>query len=409
LTPFHGPIVSVFDQAFVSLANFLTGVLVARAVSQEAFGTFTLLYTSLVIVSILSNALIISPMRVVGVKHIDNKSYIYNTVAIQGILAGLFALLAIIIGLVFLPIHIVVLFALSLFLYQLQQLVRSIFQTSIKVNSLLAIDASSNIIRVALLFYFLHADQLSIAIALIALIISSLMTCAGFIWIRGNPEHKPIKLQQTHQENWQYGRWILADVILTVISLQAYLYYAGIWLDMQSVGGLGAMQNLLNTVNVIQIGFMAVAIPMARTKLEKQGYQAWKRWNFALLIILPGSISIILGLLSWYSSAIMGLIYANKFNDFAYLLPFFACAYVLATLNTVLANAFRTAGKPSLGLHGKAGSAGFTLLCAYFLIQHFGVIGAVGGIVLSQTLICVVYVSYIVAGKLSQANIDVAR
>ena len=64
----RGSALSVLDQAVCSLSNFLTGIIIARALLPEAFGVYSLYFTGILLLAGFQNALITGPARVLGVR-----------------------------------------------------------------------------------------------------------------------------------------------------------------------------------------------------------------------------------------------------------------------------------------------------------------------------------------------------
>jgi len=80
------------DQAIVSGTNFLFGVLVARFVGVDEFGLFTLAWLLVSFVSMLQNALILSPMMSIGPKVTrSNEADYFSTVIIQQLVFSIFS------------------------------------------------------------------------------------------------------------------------------------------------------------------------------------------------------------------------------------------------------------------------------------------------------------------------------
>ena len=63
-----GGFILIADQAIVSLGNFVATVLVAKSLSASQFGSYSLLFTTLLIVTGIANAVVSEPVRIFGVK-----------------------------------------------------------------------------------------------------------------------------------------------------------------------------------------------------------------------------------------------------------------------------------------------------------------------------------------------------
>ena len=74
---------AVADQALISATNLVTMVLLARGLSQAAFGSFTLIYSALMLVSSFQSTLITQPHNILGAtRHGDDYARYTTTTAI---------------------------------------------------------------------------------------------------------------------------------------------------------------------------------------------------------------------------------------------------------------------------------------------------------------------------------------
>ena len=197
----------------------------------------------------------------------------------------------------------------------------------------------------------------------------------------------------------------MLETIAFTLSTRIYFYFLSALLGNEEVGALNAGQNIVNAVNVVMMGLMAYAIPVARKKLLERGYHAWRRW----LLDAGGTIFILTGLLlliiATYSEFIMGVLYTAHYQQYAYLVIILAIGYYFEALNTVIAAAFRTAEKPQIGVKAKVASAAFTLLWAYPGINALGLQGAAIGLVATPFIWLLVYGFYLWRGELSERRI----
>lgn len=67
------------DQATVSGANFITGILLARYLGLEEFGRFTLAWMVVLFVNSLQNAVVVAPMMNIGPQQSPVKNLQYRS------------------------------------------------------------------------------------------------------------------------------------------------------------------------------------------------------------------------------------------------------------------------------------------------------------------------------------------
>lgn len=398
----RGSGLTVLDQAIVSISNFLTGVFVARAVTAEDFGVYSLLFIALGMLGGVQNALITGPLKVMGVRSqgVHAVRYFAAQFYLQLLLSGVLALGA---ALVFLlstsvDIETVLAFALCLLLFQLQELARITNLTKFSLRNLLLLDSFTHGFRLGLLFLLSTQGMLTSTSVFWAIALS----CAIGITIYGCRQYisalPALPLNKIAAENWGYGRWVLIETIAYTASTQAYFYFIALWVDGRTAGALNAVVSLLNIVNVLQVGVMSFAIPKARQKLIEYGYEVWKRWLLRVGFIVTGLTAVAVSLVVIFAEPLLSALYTPFFAGYAFLAPILAFSYILTALNTTLSAVFLTARLPHVGLLGKAISAALTLSFAYPVIQHWGVKGAAFGLLATSAIWLSVYIFYIFTG-----------
>lgn len=398
----RGSTLTVLDQAIVSISNFLTGVLVARAVAAEDFGVYSLLFIALGMLGGVQNALITGPLKVIGVRAqgVHAAEYFAAQLYLQLLLSAVLALGA---ALVFLlstsvDVETVLAFAVCLLLFQLQELARITNLTKFSLGNLLLLDSFTHGFRLGLLVLLSIQGMLTSTSVFWAIALS----CAIGTTMYGRRQYvsssPALPLNKVAAENWGYGRWVLLETIAYTASTQAYFYFTALWVDARTAGALNAVVSLLNIVNVLQVGLMSFAIPKARQKLIEYGYDVWKRWLLRVGFVVTGLTALMVLVVAIFAEPLLSSLYTPFFAGYAFLVPILAFSYILTALNTTLSAVFLTARLPQVGLVGKAISAALTLSFAYPIIQLWGVKGAAFGLLATSAVWLIVYLFYIFNG-----------
>jgi len=203
-------------------------------------------------------------------------------------------------------------------------------------------------------------------------------------------------------ENWNYGKWLLLETVSFSISSQIYLYLVAYWIDRQSAGAFNAVQNMLNTVNVLLIGIMSYTLPLARMRLIEGYYAIWRRLLLKVGTLLSSVTFATVAIISIFSKYLLTLLYKPFYSDYSYLTYILALYYILMAVNTVFSTAFQTTNNPKIGFVAKFCSSIITLVLSYPLIMNLGITGAAIGLVLTQGIWFLVYMIYVLRGLLSQ-------
>ncbi len=402
-----GSIFSIIDQGIISFSNFVSGIIIARALAPSGYGIYSLFFGALMLLAGIQNALMTGPVRVLGVKTNEEETlYYFNTqLILQYILGTLISISAIFILYVFLHVEwkLIVNFSICLFSWQLMELTRVIYLTRLTLKKLFLVDLITQILRISALYYLASSTLLDPANALAAISASSLLGVLIFFLTEpgiGLRNNNPIL--ETMHSNWEFGRWLLLETIVYSASTQAYLYFTALWIDTKSVGALSAVQNILNVFNIFLIGLMGFAVPVARKKLLAFGYRIWKRWLLQVgftLFLLAAMIGLFMSI---FARPILALVYSSTFTTYSYLMPIFAVILCFKALNSIFSACFRTALFPQVGFSAKLVSAILTVVIAYPLLKTYRLTGAAMGLLFTQVFWTAVYLIYLKRGILDK-------
>ncbi|HQM45212.1 MAG TPA: polysaccharide biosynthesis C-terminal domain-containing protein [Smithellaceae bacterium] len=395
----HMTVTSLASQGISSLGNFLTVVLLAKALTPDDFGLYMMFSTAFMIVSGISASLVKMPLKVLGagITEKDASSYFSSQLSLQ-IIFVFFILLAGGIFLLTKPLFSLGLAA-AFFFYlmsaDLQDFMRSANMTRFKWKKLFTADIITHVCRITLILMLLWMKNVSLIHVLLIIGITYL---AGFLISPLGGVHYQINLHNIAniwRINWKFGKWLLLETILYTVSTQIYIYFIALGVDIFSAGAFAAAQTLLNSFNVVQIGLMNYAIPVARKYLIETGYNEWRRWLMNVGIILFSVSLIFCAVISIFAKPLLSILFKPIYGKFYYLVPILSIAIILVSINTVLSAAFRTAEFPEAGFWGKLVSAIVTIGLGYPMILKWGIIGAGLGIVFTQICWIIVNLSYV--------------
>lgn len=399
------------DQLLVSASNFLTVVIIARALAPEEFGFYVLLYTSIMMLGGIQSSLITGPMRVLGVGDKgSNSDYFQSQTYIQISQSLILAIVFSIILSFFDKVNIVVIIysALSVFFIQFYEYVRVVYLTKFHYKSLLISDLLVHLSRLIFLYILYINNNLTVENSF--LVIFSTSAISLLLFLINNPclNTKLTAFSSTLRSNWNYGKWLLLETIAFLLSSRIYIYLIGFIIGLELAGVLAALQNILNTTNVIVMGLMAFITPVARRAILNESHTLWVKYLLFAGAFLITVVTLILFIMSIFSAQLVEFLYSEYYGDYSYLIPVLAVAYVVSAINSVLSAAFRTVEQPEKGAKAKVISAIFTLILAYPLLLVWGLIGAALGLIFAQLIWLLVYSYYIVKGSLNKYNVKIS-
>jgi len=342
LAPVRRGIWGLFDNGLISATNFLTMVLLARVLSIEAFGKFTLAYSVLLFFNSAQSALVIQPHTVQGAVR-SGDEYRQYTSATAVLQTGFAAIAAALVAIGAMVCRVMdwsfdsLLFALvpAVIAWQCQEFVRRAMYTRLNafgafLNDLLSY--GGQLVGVALLW---QLDLLNPESAILVLALTSFLgTLLGAWQIRGHfatilPRQK---LHETFQLNWQFGKWLLGGNLAARASEALYPIFAAGIIGLAAPGALKAVQTLLGPTNVWVNALEPTFAPRVARIYSTQGTAALRAFVLKLQIgiaICMGTYAVIVSALA---TQLLERIYGPEYATYGWLLAVVSMSYTLAAL-----------------------------------------------------------------------------
>jgi O-antigen/teichoic acid export membrane protein len=392
---------SFADQAFAVGGGFLANVALARTQSKEEYGLFALWYSVFTFLSGLHNAAILQPYTVYASgRYRDNFSeYLRLMVRSNAVLSAALTGLLLVCCLVFhwvrpewlspalLGLAIAVGFLLSgLFL-------RRAFYVQQRPD--LAAKSSFVFFLVLLTGLWLAGRAQKLDSFTVFVLMAAGWTVACLLFGRklqfGKPAQSFGKIVPGHWgEHWNYAKWILATAFVFQLTTQGYYWLLGGFLSAREVGELRAMYILVGPVDQVFIAISYLIVPALAAHYAshrmKSFLSLWRRFTLAT-ILGTGLFALVVRITGRF---VVHLLYGGKYDD---LTPYFYALGFLPLImwiGTTMAQAFYGAEKPKFVFWAYVGSGAATICLGIPLVTHFGLWGAVYGMLLSSAAYTIV-------------------
>lgn len=392
---------SFADQAFAVGGGFLANVALARSQSKEEYGLFALWYSVFTFLSGLHNAAILQPYTVYASgRYRDNFSeYLRLMVRSNAVLSATLTALLLSCCLLFhwlrpqwlspalLGLAISVGFLLSgLFL-------RRAFYVQQRPD--LAAKSSFAFFVVLLAGLWLGGREHKLNSFTVFLLMAAGWAVAGALFGRklqfGKPAQHFGEIVPGHWgEHWNYTKWILATAFVFQLTTQGYYWLLGGFLSAKEVGELRAMYILVGPVDQVFIAISYLIVPALAahyaTHRMKSFLSLWRRFTLATVLV-TGLFALLVRLTG---RPVVHLLYGGKYDD---LVPYFYALGFLPLImwiGTTMAQSFYGAEKPKFVFWAYVGSGAATICLGIPLVTHFGLWGAVYGMLLSSSAYTIV-------------------
>lgn len=374
------------DQAFSAGVNFLTVVLVARALRPADFGLFVLAFTFLQSVGTIQTALVTRPHNVLGLARSGREYRDYSTSAAIGqfvFAVGLSLLLvaaAAIVSVTGSPYAgLIIALAPALVSWQLQELGRRILYTEGRVRTAFGLDAVCYGAQAAVLVALWRTDRLTAEIALYTLAATFALGAALAGWLLRASLSGSLSVLSL-RENWRFGKWLAAGEVGYWFSSHYYVYLAGALLGSVASGALKAGQTLLGPVSVF-LAFFVNYLPIVFTR-SPDPVGALRRSYGSILPV----VCVYCALVAVFAEELLSHVYGNAYEAYGSVVRLFALYYVLLGLSSPLVASLAARRLTRPIFLGHAFGAAVSLAMGWALFEAIGVEGGVAGMILAWIL-----------------------
>lgn len=391
---------SFADQALAVGGTFLANVVLARTQTKEAFGTFVLCYSVFTFLYGLYNAAILEPYTVYG----SGRYRVHYAEYLQLVLRSNLLIALALSGIIFLSCLLFVKVAPTLASPALTGLACTIgvLLSATFLRRAFYVQREPYLAaRASLLFFITVCCGLLIAARVrllngfsVFLILALGWVVAGALFGKklavGKPTSGFLQLEPKYwREHWVYSRWALASVFVFQLATQGYYWLLAALLSVKQVGELRAVYVLVSPIEQVFIAISFLVLPAMSSHYSARRMRdfltLWKQNALAVAsVTIPFALIIrVLG------KTVVHILYAGKFDGLTPSLYMLALSPVLIGTAGTIVNALNAAEKPGLVFCGYLSSGIATFLFGIPLVRHFGLKGAVYGILVSGALLVI--------------------
>lgn len=270
---------AIADQGVVSLGNFLTTIIVARAVSPGVYGIWTVIFGLILFLNVLHGSLITYPLsvRLASLDDADGGQLVVASLGLTALLALPQALVlfgaSFLIGGPALGLWAI----LGLLCWQLQETTRRVLMARLAFRTALITDAISYLGQAGVLWLLARNGKLTpeIGFAVIALTCGvAAVVQLSFIRVRLTT---PIRLGYWARSFWTTGYWVLGSTLVTNFSIQVVPWALFLFRGPVEAAGFQAISNLLGVAHPIMLSLGNIVVPAAARAHMKEGLFAARR------------------------------------------------------------------------------------------------------------------------------------
>jgi O-antigen/teichoic acid export membrane protein len=393
-----GPVLFFGNQVLSSACNFLTTVLLARALGLEAFGLYTMVWLPLHFAMNLQLGLIVSPMMsIAGTGDGAETDAYYAVVGVHQLIfvaiaaAAIFGALAIMAGASSPTLHDVALpAAVAGAAYLTQDFLRRCLFARQRPARILLLDIVNFGLRLGALLALWHANLISVANALWVVAAATAASIVCGLGMAGPFRWRSEVFAAVTRRQWRSGRWlVLTGSAQWAQGYSGLIVTAGLF-GPRILGALRVAQSLLAVMSVAREALENILPPMAGKALAERGLPGLRHvLGRALLFAALIGAAAVSGL-ALFGQWLLHQLYGAEILEFSWVIIWSSLVFPIALVNVVLGCAFRALEQTrSVFLAALVGGC-FNLVAVYPAAVISGVAGLIAVTLLSQLIVLAV-------------------
>lgn len=396
---FSNAALSLFDQGIVSVANFLTIVLLARALPIEAFGVFMVANTVLLLLTGLQNALVSQPHNILGAQRSGHRYATLTTTlgALQLVTCVAFMLIAAAAGFLWsasgADSYARTAYALALIIpaWMSQEFVRRVLYTEGDIAGAALNNFISYGLQVAgIVGVYFVADLVDPqpAFALYVLGGSSLVACLFGIALRCRratrlkrgelfARQSRSEFAATAKETWRMSKWLVAQQGASWLGTSGQGLLLTAFLGPAAFGVYRAAYQVVNLLNPLRQAATNHLPSRAARIRAAEGRRGLSQWNSRMTYLLAIPFAVVALGIVFFAQPIAKLMYGTTDNltHLELIVGLGALAYMLNFARTPLDYSVLVSGGARALFVRTLWLNAFVLTVGLLLIRQLGVIG----------------------------------
>lgn len=379
-------VLAIFDQAVVSVCNFLTMIIVGRQIAVEDFGLFSLAMMSMLFFGNLHRAVFTQPMNILGAGD-EKQQFIARMLAL--LRAHWFAIPLAVLSLgmlshwFFPDMWLLAAVAVYVAAYFLQEMLRRYWYTLGNTAEALRNDLISYGGQVILLLLVSMTWQLDGAVAFAILAFTSILAFLFGLLKLDFPKERVTRASgAVLAEHWPLSQWLILTVLAVWGAGQVYPFLIAP-LGPVVVASFSACRNLLNAMGIVVQSVNNFLPTRAAALLRKEGKTALRRHIRKTLLPITALALVFLGVTQAFAEIILNLVFGGIYDSAAPLLKILAWGSVSTLFAAVMGSYALAMGDSRSGFIANLGASIVTFTVGIWLINAEGVSGAATATALS--------------------------
>jgi O-antigen/teichoic acid export membrane protein len=384
------------DQGVVSIANFLTGIIVARTCTKHDFGLYAVVMTLALAASNFQQALIAGPYTVYMRKHAGENARPYaGSVLIHQFLLSITLALGLLLAAAILQLipdradlgHVILALAAAIVFILLREFARQFSFAELASHHALAIDLVVVTVQVTSLAALAWTGAMTASRAYLVWGIAAACGGLGWLGVRHalfSPQRK--RIRRDFSENWTYARWVVAQCIVFILGVQVYPWFLLHHHGEAANGALAACMGVVFLANPFVLGLGNFIAPRAVHALHDHGLPGLRRVVRRFCLFFLASMGGFALLLCLAGDFILQIIYTQKYAGHGIAIAILAISQWIWAITIPINYGLNALERPDAAFKSLAISTVFSLTAGFLLVREFAETGVALGLLCSNTI-----------------------
>ena len=385
----------LIDQGLVSVANFVTGLLIGRVCTKEEFGFYMLGFSIVVFIMNIQGFLITTPYTIHSprLKATDLARYSGSTLVHQLAFSMLSILFLLIFAVFlffdfgpqgFLPIVKSLIFAIGFIL--LWDYARRFCMAALKIKTALFLDCSVLILQVGGLLMLKVSNQLSASKAFLA--VGAACGFSSLLWVFAKRKEFVVGARgiiSDLKHNMSTGWWIFASGLLWSFSTYLYPWLLAGFHGPASAGVWAACFGVVNLYNPIFMGMQNFLGPESPTAMPKEDSDAFSRFSFQSAKIIGIAVLPFCVALFFLGGRLVTALYGDKYAGSGLIVSVLGLNLLISVLAFVPSCTIITMGRADVDFKINVLMLIGMFSYGLWLVKSYGTLGAAMGLLIANS------------------------
>lgn len=384
---------ALIDQAVVSAATFVVGILLARALDPAELALYSLAITTVLCLTSVHRALVAQPLNILGAQERQGQRLrrYGNMLRLQLGMVPVMALLVIAVGWLFFPVPgLMVGAAAYAGVFALQDLIRRYHYTDGQIQravpgDVLAFGGQSALLALLMAFAWSVSASLVFWWLMVPLVVSALWMHHS-IRSSGQEAKAGPGVAEHLAEHWANARWVVLSQLVWIGASQLIPFQLATYAQPQDVAAYHAANALMNALNVFRLTLGNYLPGRSARVFAQGGAQALRRYLRQVSLACLGLALVVFVFFELTGDFWVEWLFAGKYQEAKPVVSTMVLVHLLAMSALISAAGAQVMGTTRVMFWSNAVALVMTLTMGSWFIHVWGLWGGVGALAIGLLL-----------------------